>query len=367
MSRRLDIPAAWSAKEPGAQEDFRRLRRVLEQLQRQMEELEDRIARAGGSLTVQRNGATVGAQSKINFIEGADTTLTVANDSGNNRINVTVAANIPAPVDPPDPTVSEFWATPDASLVHADNDEFADGSTINARWTLFDVTAAMNPISPTYGIVPNTTPAANTIRIDHNHARSRSWIKAQVAAPTAVGFLGRRIASRPADVQFRARLSLAGYGSSRLMVVTESAGKPNFTSIGSTSADQVSIGWLTHTGNVTALAYTIRVGGASPTGFLHNPGLGVNTRTGGNNGIYGQDVEVIITFSGTTCTLYERSAGFSRWLETRTTTNMGTGGVLWVGWIFHPTHPDGSTFDSPNSMVQGCDYIRQENSSLVYL
>jgi hypothetical protein len=41
---------------------------------------------------VAKAGTTVGTRQKINFIEGSNVTLTVADDSGNDRVNVTIAA-----------------------------------------------------------------------------------------------------------------------------------------------------------------------------------------------------------------------------------------------------------------------------------
>jgi hypothetical protein len=42
---------------------------------------------------ISKGGSLIGTRQEINFIEGSNTTLTVADDSGNNRINVTVAAS----------------------------------------------------------------------------------------------------------------------------------------------------------------------------------------------------------------------------------------------------------------------------------
>lgn len=50
-------------------------------------------AGAGGTITVRRNsGANVGTQPRLNFIEGSNVTLTVANDPGNSEIDITIDA-----------------------------------------------------------------------------------------------------------------------------------------------------------------------------------------------------------------------------------------------------------------------------------
>jgi len=43
--------------------------------------------------TIQKNGSGTGARRKINFVEGANVTLTVADDSGNDKTDVTIAAS----------------------------------------------------------------------------------------------------------------------------------------------------------------------------------------------------------------------------------------------------------------------------------
>jgi hypothetical protein len=46
-----------------------------------------------GLIDVASGGTTVGTQSKINFIQGSNVTLTTTNNSGNNRVDVTIAAS----------------------------------------------------------------------------------------------------------------------------------------------------------------------------------------------------------------------------------------------------------------------------------
>lgn len=56
----------------------------------------DETAALGNNARVAVNknsGATVGARRRINFIEGANVTLTVADDAGNEEIDVTIAAS----------------------------------------------------------------------------------------------------------------------------------------------------------------------------------------------------------------------------------------------------------------------------------
>ena len=49
-------------------------------------------AAAGGSIVVRKNtGADVGTQPRLNFIEGANITLTVADDGGDSEVDITIA------------------------------------------------------------------------------------------------------------------------------------------------------------------------------------------------------------------------------------------------------------------------------------
>jgi hypothetical protein len=46
--------------------------------------------------TIQKAGTAIGTRRALNLIEGTNVTLTLADDSGNDRVNVTVAASLPA-------------------------------------------------------------------------------------------------------------------------------------------------------------------------------------------------------------------------------------------------------------------------------
>jgi hypothetical protein len=48
-----------------------------------------------GVLEFQKAGVTQGTRPKVNFIDGSNVTVTVADDAGNNRVNVTIAATGP--------------------------------------------------------------------------------------------------------------------------------------------------------------------------------------------------------------------------------------------------------------------------------
>ncbi len=49
---------------------------------------------SGGSVTVRKNsGADVGTRPRINLIEGANVTLTITDDTGDNEVDVTIAAS----------------------------------------------------------------------------------------------------------------------------------------------------------------------------------------------------------------------------------------------------------------------------------
>ena len=51
-------------------------------------------------LRVRKDGTSVSERPEINFVAGENTTLTVTDDPANNRVNVTVAANLDAVIDP---------------------------------------------------------------------------------------------------------------------------------------------------------------------------------------------------------------------------------------------------------------------------
>jgi len=50
-------------------------------------------------ISVRKNGAAIGQRPEVNFVAGANTTLSVSDDSVNNRVNVTVTANLDAAID----------------------------------------------------------------------------------------------------------------------------------------------------------------------------------------------------------------------------------------------------------------------------
>jgi hypothetical protein len=50
-------------------------------------------------IRVQKDGAAIGQRPEINFVTGANTRLTVSDDSVNNRVNVTVTADLDAVID----------------------------------------------------------------------------------------------------------------------------------------------------------------------------------------------------------------------------------------------------------------------------
>ena len=51
------------------------------------------IVSGSAPFAIQNNGAAVGTRRALNLIQGANVTLTIADDAGNNRVNVTVAAS----------------------------------------------------------------------------------------------------------------------------------------------------------------------------------------------------------------------------------------------------------------------------------
>lgn len=48
--------------------------------------------RIQAGLAVQKGGVAKGSQQTLNFIQGAGVTLTIAEDTTNNRINITISA-----------------------------------------------------------------------------------------------------------------------------------------------------------------------------------------------------------------------------------------------------------------------------------
>src|SRR5262249_46689220 len=46
-----------------------------------------------GAITVAKNGSDVGTRKKINFIEGTNVTFTIADNSGSDRVDVTINAS----------------------------------------------------------------------------------------------------------------------------------------------------------------------------------------------------------------------------------------------------------------------------------
>lgn len=44
-------------------------------------------------VAIHKNGTLVGTRSNVNFIEGANVTLTVSDDSGDDEVDVTIAAS----------------------------------------------------------------------------------------------------------------------------------------------------------------------------------------------------------------------------------------------------------------------------------
>lgn len=86
---------------------------------------------AAASTTVKDAGTTVGTRGAINLIEGSNITITTADNSGADRVDITIASSGGGSSSP-------FLDTP--SSPHADNDEFTGWS----GWTVRDITAGAN-------------------------------------------------------------------------------------------------------------------------------------------------------------------------------------------------------------------------------
>jgi hypothetical protein len=136
----------------------------------------------GGSLTVQKGGSAVGTRATINIIDGTNVTTTVADDAGNNRVNVTIAATGGGGVadgDKGDITVSgagATWSIDAAAVTLADMANLAQDQVIGR------VTASTG--------VPETftvTSAARTVLDDTSVAAMRTTLGAAGGTGTANG------------------------------------------------------------------------------------------------------------------------------------------------------------------------------------
>ncbi|MBI3652978.1 MAG: hypothetical protein HY231_18285 [Acidobacteria bacterium] len=108
-------------------------------------------------LEVLKDGTAIGTRKALNFITGSNTTLTVADDSGNNRINVTVAAS---------GTLGVGWhnlTDPSANLalaMAANTTTFTYGNSTGALTDLFTLKDSASNTGSGHLLVVNTAAAS---------------------------------------------------------------------------------------------------------------------------------------------------------------------------------------------------------------
>lgn len=102
-------------------------------------------------LVVEDNGSVIGTRSRLNFIEGNAITLTIADDVGNNEVDITVAVD-------------------EAAI---DNANITNGANYITQ-SYFDSNLAGTT---------NTTPFTPTL--DH-HPATKAWVESQIAAATGI-------------------------------------------------------------------------------------------------------------------------------------------------------------------------------------
>lgn len=100
---------------------------------------------------IRKAGTLIGNRKSLNFIEGSNVTLTVADDSANDRVNITIASSGGGggvtSVTGTSPIASSGGATPDISIA----DAVADGTTKGAAsFTASDFNSASGVISIDY-------------------------------------------------------------------------------------------------------------------------------------------------------------------------------------------------------------------------
>jgi hypothetical protein len=113
-------------------------------------------------IQVSKAGSLVGTRKNVNLVEGSNVTLTVADDAGNDRVNVTVAASGGSSLWSPD--------TPPGSP-NTQDDEFT-GSSLDAKWSV-----TINTGSPV--IAYNSPSSRITLKLPGN----ATWEISQAYAP----------------------------------------------------------------------------------------------------------------------------------------------------------------------------------------
>jgi hypothetical protein len=106
----------------------------------------DETAAIGNNARVAVNknsGATVGTRRRINFIEGSNVTLTVADDAGSEEVDVTIAA----------------------SGTGSGDDAFVNGTDVTGAFSLTNTLPSSTVASTTWSVTGNTTPTPDLVTV----------------------------------------------------------------------------------------------------------------------------------------------------------------------------------------------------------
>ena len=102
---------------------------------------EQNFGGGSGTIDVDKNGTLVGTRPEINLIEGTNVTLTVADNPGDGRVDITVAATGSAPAN------MATFPTADAYIyVRSDGNDSNDGTADNSGHALLTIQAAIDKL-----------------------------------------------------------------------------------------------------------------------------------------------------------------------------------------------------------------------------
>lgn len=277
-------------------------------------------------IEVYSAGVLVGTRKRVNVIAGAGALLTLADNPGADRVDLTVDTDSRA----------MFWRKP--ATPHAQDAEFEDGTY--GPYTLADSTGWGALVSA--GAVDYaSTPANATSRATANYRGTFAAVQPNNLGPALI----RRIAARPVSFQLRTRISLPAYanvggsggttaGQSRLIITPEVSSKPDL------NVAYNGIGWIQNGANTINMQAQSRQ--ASSNVLLNN----MTALTG-----YGVDGEFILWVSGTTVEYWFRNEA-GAWRIGTHSTLVAAGSPLWVVWLAAP---------GTSRAFCLCDYIRQQD------
>ena len=353
--RGIDVPSAWQTAEPKTREDFRRLRVALEQLNKQMLDLQTQIdvnAAAAGDITsvTAGTGLTGGAAS-------GDATLAADFGSGAGKVtegNDSRLSDARLPLYP-----SEFWQRP--ATAHAYDVE-GDSSTLPSSFTLWDCTAGPGTVSPSSGIDIWTQPAAGACRIEANKANRRSWLLFQPRGENRRWMYARQMTlSGTNGWVFRSRISTITLVNSvtndaqsirMCLFKDDGANKPNVA-----VQNGWQIGWEADANTMNIQSDVWKNGVA--TGITRGD-FDAATAT--------FDVELaVVLLSGAASNnwaMFLRAGNYTWYTHAATSADIGVvqGDTVWVGWEFN-----GISSNIPSAPIMGADYFRFEDTAANFL